>query len=335
VSDEKAVTPAHQWTHHSDKVLLVKCVNKDGTSYNGFQWPKSGHVKSPNWKPEPNCDTGGLFGWPWAINIGVGKQPDYSGLWIVFAAAAKDVVLIEHGKAKVEEADVVYCGDWCGAFRFTHAGRMAWIAQASRGAASQVGDRGAASQVGYMGAASQVGDRGAASQVGYRGAASQVGYRGAASQVGDMGAASQVGYMGAASQVGYMGAASQVGDRGAASQVGDMGAASQVGYRGAASQVGYRGAASQVGDRGAASAKGRDSVALCVGEQCKVESGEGGICAVIAIELNWLVHADAVLVQRWRDENGLPQLAVLLPKKLKLKTGDVVRVVRGKVQKEA
>ena len=141
------VIPIHQWTHDGDKVLLVKCVPKGGKSTNDFQWPKSGPVESPNWSREPTCDSGGLFGWPWGVGIGGGKDPDYQGDWIVFAAKPEDVIDLGD-KAKANSAEVIYYGDWWGALLKIDAGRMAWTIQAADGNAAATGERGSAAATG-------------------------------------------------------------------------------------------------------------------------------------------------------------------------------------------
>src|SRR5262245_27309265 len=125
---EKQITPIHQWTHDGNKVLLVKCVNANGTSREGFQWPKSGLVKPATWAPDQSCNSGGLFGWAWGLNIGGGKDPVYrDAAWIVFAADPANVVHISDGSNSKEkvgpEAEVVYFGDWAGALEFTCRGR--------------------------------------------------------------------------------------------------------------------------------------------------------------------------------------------------------------------
>src|ERR1700738_4080239 len=90
------VIPQHQWTHasHCDgkKVLLVKCVDAHSNGFGAFVWPKSGQVKPNYCSTEKTCKSGGLFGWPWGINIGGGKEPNYRGFWIVFAAPAEQVI---------------------------------------------------------------------------------------------------------------------------------------------------------------------------------------------------------------------------------------------------
>ena len=172
------VTPIHQWTHDGDRVLLVKCVAKGGKSHNDFQWPQSGDVVTPNWSPQPNCESGGLFGWPWGLNLGEGKLPDYRGDWIVFSAKPESVVRID-GKAKAgPSAEVVFYGSWHEALQYTLAGRVAWIQHATRGAANCSGDYSSASTSGYSSSASTSGYCSSASSVGAHSAAALTGERG-------------------------------------------------------------------------------------------------------------------------------------------------------------
>lgn len=48
----------------------------------------------------------------------------------------------------------------------------------------------------------------------------------------------------------------------------------------------------------------------------------------------WVVHADAVLIQRWKSKDGKYHTAIFDPKKRKLATGKVVKIQRGKIVKE-
>lgn len=107
------------------KVLLLKTIYRDGTSYGGFSWPKSGPVKAKTWSPEPTCESGGLFGWPWGFGFGEGMIPDFLGIWVVFAADPETVVPMGY-KAKVPEAEVVYYGDFIGALQCLLPGIRAW-----------------------------------------------------------------------------------------------------------------------------------------------------------------------------------------------------------------
>ena len=211
----------HEYTHTGDRVLIVKCLNRDGTGYGGFKWPKQGPVENKHWSREPNCESGGLFGWPWGIGISDGKDPDALAPWLVFSAKPENVIgEIEKGqKCKAvpgKDGDlpvVVYYGTQSGAMAFTMTGRCGWIEKASGGSASQTGNGGSASQTGDGGSASQAGHRGSASQTGNGGSASQTGNGGSASQTGDGGSASQTGYRGSASQTGYRGIAAVTGEK--------------------------------------------------------------------------------------------------------------------------
>jgi hypothetical protein len=162
---QKETPPIHQWTHDSDRVLLVKCLNRDGTAYGGFIWPKEGPVKPDKWSRNPDCDSGGLFGWAWGLHCGIGRDPDACAEWIVFAALPENVILIEGDKAKAVPSDdekilpeVVYRGTQAGAMYFTLAGRLAWIQERSSGSASAAGDSGSASATGDRGIAYSIGE---------------------------------------------------------------------------------------------------------------------------------------------------------------------------------
>ena len=199
----KEIPPIHQWTHTGDRVLLVKCINRDGTSYNGFVWPKEGPVKPEEWSRDPTCESGGLFGWPWGIGCGEGRDPDACADWIVFSVKPENVIDCG-GKSKAvpgEDGDlplVVYRGSQGGAMYHTLSGRIAWIEARSSGSASATGDRGSASATGYSGSASATGYSGSASATGSSGSASATGDSGSASATGDRGSASATGDRGIA-----------------------------------------------------------------------------------------------------------------------------------------
>jgi hypothetical protein len=217
-SDRKEImnTPAHQWTNGKDEVLIVKCVSQEGKSYNGFQWPLEvgAKVEAPDFNARKECG-GGLHGWPWGLSLGDGKDPDWSGKWIVFGSDPGTVIDL-NGKVKCRSAVIRFVGNWHEAMLFVLDGQMAWVKHSASGAASSTGTSGAASSTGYSGAASSTG---------YRGAASSTGYSGAASSTGTSGAASSTGYRGAASSTGTSGAASSTGTSGAAVVTGSGGRA--------------------------------------------------------------------------------------------------------------
>ena len=221
---QTAIVPACKWTHDGDRVLILKCINADGTSYNGFQWPESGSVMAPDWNDRPECG-GGLHGWPWGLAMGDGREPDYrDSRWLVLAALPRDVVDIS-GKCKSRLVEVI-CNEvghrgYINALAKILPGQLSWVIQAASGVASATGGRGVASATGGSGVASATGGRGAASATGERGAASATGESGAASATGGRGAASATGWSGATSATGERGAASATGGRGVASATGE------------------------------------------------------------------------------------------------------------------
>ena len=156
MATRKKQIPIHQWTHYGDKVLLVKCLNRDGTAYNGFIWPKEGPVDPGKCGREATCNSGGLFGWPWGLHIGDGRNPDACATWIVFAANPENVIGEIDGdrKAKAvpgeggELPEVIYYGNQAGAMALTQPGRIAWIIGNSIKGASASGERGSASASG-------------------------------------------------------------------------------------------------------------------------------------------------------------------------------------------
>lgn len=142
----------HQWTNGAEYVLMVKCLNADGTGNKGFVWPKAGPVKNDKWSRTPDCESGGLFGWAWGLGISDGKEPNATHPWLVFRAKPENIGgKIEGGlKCKAvpgENGDlpeVVYYGNMAGAMAFTMQGRVALVQKNSKGSASATGERGVA-----------------------------------------------------------------------------------------------------------------------------------------------------------------------------------------------
>ena len=100
-----------------NEVLVIRTCNSDYTSYNGFKWPKLGHVCAPDWEPTYECGHG-LHGLLW----GAGGTGYLSGgdnaIWQVIKVRKADLlfgqgVLID--KCKFKEGFVVYSGNRLGA----------------------------------------------------------------------------------------------------------------------------------------------------------------------------------------------------------------------------
>lgn len=90
-------------------VLVLRTSRADGTSYGGFQWPKTGYVKCDDWNPDLRF-RGGLYGYLWG-------QGDLSmitcildDLWQVIRVD-KDKLVDLGGMVKFPEGEVVYSGN--------------------------------------------------------------------------------------------------------------------------------------------------------------------------------------------------------------------------------
>src|ERR1039457_7081655 len=205
-TEPKIIKPC-EWTDKDGYVLLVKCLNRDGTSHNGFVWPKAGPVKPDKWSRVADCVSGGLFGWPWGTAISDGRIADACAPWLVFPAKPGNVIDLS-GKAKAvpgedgELPEVVYWGDQAGSMSFTMFGRVQMVIAGASGSASATGERGSASATGWRGSASATGWSGSASATGWSGSASATGWSGSASATGWRGSASAIGEDGCAVSVG-------------------------------------------------------------------------------------------------------------------------------------
>jgi hypothetical protein len=104
-----------------ETVLVLRACMPNMTSYDGFEWPKSGHVAAKDWSPIATCGRG-LHGWAWGegdiescnsrIDINDPKTP-----WLVVEVKASDIVDLK-GKVKFPAGNVVFCGDRVGATEF-------------------------------------------------------------------------------------------------------------------------------------------------------------------------------------------------------------------------
>ena len=176
---------AHQWTHTGDEVLILRCINKDGTSYNGFVNPmKVGEsIKPDTWDPDPVCGDG-IHGWAWGLGLGDGKDPQWDGIWQVAGCLPKDVVGNIEGdrKCKFSKGILRFVGGWDEAMRFILPGQMELVshiasqsnkahATGDRSASSATGNRSASSATGYRSASSATGESSASVVTGLDGKA--------------------------------------------------------------------------------------------------------------------------------------------------------------------
>src|ERR1700740_747098 len=168
--------PAHEWTHDSDEVLILRCIKKDGRSYGGFvnptevgarliapeKWDKSWGAQPSDWRGgfvKDGLCGGGIHGWAWGIGVGDCKDPDWNdGLWQVWAAKPENVCgNIEGVKVKFGDGLLRYSGDWYGAMMFILDGQKKWVEQFSEGQGHATGDRSASSATGDSSASSATG----------------------------------------------------------------------------------------------------------------------------------------------------------------------------------
>lgn len=113
-------TDLHKHTNSDGKVLILKCIRKDRTSFRGFKYPAIGKSVEPEkWDASPTCGNG-LHGWPWGVGIGHGYTPNaIDDLWIILEAHPDDVVgpLDYSVKCKcriatiIDEGSLAYCLD--------------------------------------------------------------------------------------------------------------------------------------------------------------------------------------------------------------------------------
>ena len=184
-------------------VLVLRTVNADGTSYNGFQWPLEvgAVVECPDWDPEPKCGNGlhGLVRGEGDWDL-LSWSPDAKAL--VLEVEESCIVEIG-GKVKFPRAVVreitsltsAICRLACDGARIaktvanmiTEGGKTASNGNASRLAAS-----GDASQLATSGSCSQLAASGYASRLAASGYNSRLAASGDASQLATSGSCSQL-----------------------------------------------------------------------------------------------------------------------------------------------
>ena len=88
---------------------IIRTVDNDYTSYNNFQWPKSGQVKADDFKPTSECGNG-LHG----LRIGQQKPGTWYGDGIVLllqVPASTIIDLEDNDKCKFPECKIVMSGN--------------------------------------------------------------------------------------------------------------------------------------------------------------------------------------------------------------------------------
>ena len=90
------------------EALMLRTCQADGTSYNGFKWPKSGPVTCPDWKPNARCGHG-LHGLLWGEGDGSLLDWSETAAWLVVRVKESEAIQIDR-KVKVPGGVVEFFG---------------------------------------------------------------------------------------------------------------------------------------------------------------------------------------------------------------------------------
>jgi hypothetical protein len=101
------------------KVLVLRSNTPENTSFDGFQWPESGHVSAPDWVPDTFCGRG-LHGFLWGEGDAKLSAQGLPAKWLV-VEVEQDQIIDLKGKVKFPSGNVVFCGDRLGATRYLYA----------------------------------------------------------------------------------------------------------------------------------------------------------------------------------------------------------------------
>ena len=339
-----------QWTHTGDRVMIVKCVPPDGKTRGGFQWPLTvGMTVRPlNFARDQKCASGGLFGWPWGMAVGDGKEPNALDTWIVFSAFPRNVIPnIEGCKCKAvpdeknanECVRIEYVGNQAGAMYYTMQGRIAWIVGNSSSAATSGNSSSAATSgysssaatSGYSSSAATSGGSSSAATSGYSSSAAASGDKSSAATSGNSSSAAASGDKSSAATSGYSSSAATSGGSSSAATSGYSSSAATSGYSSSAATSGYRSSAAASGESSSAAASGERSIASATGEYSAVEAGAGSVAVCTADRFFWRPRKEAVLVCRWKTDGGFP-FAVFEGKNFV--DGETIKIEFGKVVAE-
>jgi len=240
-----AIVEPHAWTDGGEKVLILRRINRDGTSNSKrlkdgipvedvpFAWPDGTGciVTADDWDPSCRCG-GGLHGWPWGMGLGDGC--DYSLIddrWLVLEALPQDVIggLREGWKCKCRQATKIYDGSFSGAWSLINGGRhrlieaMSKVTPNNSSTAASSGNSSTAASSGNSSKAASSGNYSTAASSGYSSTAASSGNYSKAASLGDYSTAASSGDYSKAEAAGGHNCAAVVGAKGKC-KVGDKGA---------------------------------------------------------------------------------------------------------------
>ncbi|MCK9569439.1 hypothetical protein M0R72_10915 [Candidatus Pacearchaeota archaeon] len=231
-----------------EKALVIRTCNQDGTSHNGFVWPKSGYVECPDWNTEPRCGNG-LHGLLWGKGNWSLLDRD-NPLWQICEVLLSEVVWIDGDKVKFPRCNILYTGNMAVAITMILCNEEAMreTDQTSSGDSSKAASSGDSSK-----------------------AASSGNYSTAASSGNSSTAASS----------GDSSKAASSGNSSTAASSGDSSKAASSGNYSTAASSGNSSTAASSGNSSTANATGINTIAMAAGRHCIVSAGESGCFATL------------------------------------------------------
>ena len=130
------------------EALMLRTCKADGTSYDGFKWPKSGPVTCTDWRPTAECGHG-LHGLLWGEGSGTLLDWSETAAWLVVRIKESETVYIR-GQVKVPSGIVEFFGAAFDAValiqKYAPAGKIivSGTARAGDGGTAAAGDYGTA-----------------------------------------------------------------------------------------------------------------------------------------------------------------------------------------------
>ena len=89
------------------KVYVLRNCKENMSSYDDFVWPKSGHVKCPDWSERKECGNG-LHGFLWGIGDTTLLYPLTNCQWLI-VEVDEDKIIDLGDKVKFPEGNIVFC----------------------------------------------------------------------------------------------------------------------------------------------------------------------------------------------------------------------------------
>jgi hypothetical protein len=289
-----------------NKALFLRTCDKDMKSHGGFVWPTTGNVTAPDWRATKECGYG-LHGLKWGKGDWSLFSKSADAKWLVFEADESSAIDID-GKHKVQEANVVYCGNSKGAIAFilerlvierkenvssttgyaahssttgndAHSSTTGYAAHSSTTGdyahSSTTGDYAHSSTTGYAAHSSTTGYAAHSSTTGYAAHSSTTGNDAHSSTTGNDAHSSTTGYAAHSSTTGNAAHSSTTGDYAHSSTTGDYAHSSTTGNAAHSSTTGDYAHSSTTGYAAHSSTTGYDAVSACLGYNGKAKSSNG------------------------------------------------------------